>query len=73
MLEPCDRKHRKDQGLIQGDYVYIVRSSEVPVALIEVGFMTNEAELDRLASTSYQKKVAKGVYDAIMEALEEGL
>lgn len=63
----------KDQGLVQGDYVYIVRSSEVPVALIEVGFMTNEAELDRLSSVSYQKKVAKGVFDAIMEALEEGL
>lgn len=63
----------KDQGLIQGDYVYIVRSSEVPVALIEVGFMTNEAELDNLASETYQKKVAKGVFDAIMEALEEGL
>lgn len=63
----------KDQGLILGDYVYIVRSSEVPVALIEVGFMTNEKELDNLASVSYQKKVAKGVYDAIMESLEEGL
>ena len=63
----------KDQGLVQGDYVYIVRSSEVPVALIEVGFMTNEAELDRLSSVSYQKKVAKGVFDAIMEAFEEGL
>ena len=63
----------KDQGLIAGDYVYIVRKSEVPVALIEVGFMTNEQELDNLASVSYQKKVAKGVYDAIMEALEKGL
>lgn len=63
----------KDQGLIAGDYVYIVRSSEVPVALIEVGFMTNETELNNLASKSYQKKVAQGVYDAIMEALEKGL
>ena len=63
----------KDQGLIAGDYVYIVRSSEVPVALIEVGFMTNEAEMNNLASKSYQKKVAQGVHDAIMEALEEGL
>lgn len=63
----------KSQGLIQGDYVYIVRTSKVPVALIEVGFMTNERELDNLASPAYQRKVANGVYKAIMEALEEGL
>lgn len=63
----------KNQGLIQGDYVYIVRTSEVPVSLIEVGFMTNEQELDNLASAAYQRKVAQGVYDAIMEALTEGL
>ena len=63
----------KDQGLVKGDYVYIVRASKVPVALIEVGFMTNEQELEKLASSSYQKKVAKAVYNAIIEALEEGL
>ena len=62
-----------NQGLVAGDYVYIVRSSEVPVALIEVGFMTNEQELSNLATPSYQRKVARGVYDAVMEAFEEGL
>ena len=62
----------KSQGLVKGDYVYIVRASKVPVALIEVGFMTNEQELANLASSSYQKKVAQGVYDAIMEFLEGG-
>ena len=35
-------------GLIEGDPIYIVRSSEVPVALIEVGFMTNREELEKL-------------------------
>ena len=31
----------------------------MPVALIEVGFMTNYKELDLLNSTSYQKKAAE--------------
>lgn len=44
----------------------------VPVALIEVGFMTNYKELDLLNSTSYQKKAAEGIYNAINEAFQEG-
>ena len=42
------------------------------VALIEVGFMTNYKELDLLNSTSYQKKAAEGIYNAINEAFQEG-
>ena len=52
--------------------MYIIRTSKVPVALIEVGFMTNYDELDKLKSPKYQKKAAQGIYNAIMEAFEEG-
>ena len=49
-----------------------IRNSEVPVALIEVGFMTNQEELDKLTSAEYQKKAAQGIYNAILRALDEG-
>ena len=42
------------------------------VALIEVGFMTNQQELDLLRSEDYQKKAALGIYHAILRAFEEG-
>ena len=61
-----------DRGIVKGDNIYIVRTSEVPVALIEVGYMTNEVELNKLCTSSYQKKVAQGIYNAIMEAFEKG-
>lgn len=61
-----------NQGLLHGDRIYIIRESQVPVALIEVGFMTNYEELDRLNDPEYQKKAAKGIYEAIMEAFKEG-
>lgn len=62
-----------DKGLVEGDdEVYIIRTSEVPVALIEVGFMTNQRELDLLNSEEYQKQTALGIYQAISRALEEG-
>jgi N-acetylmuramoyl-L-alanine amidase len=59
-------------GLVKGDSIYIIRNSEVPVALIEVGFLTNQEELDALNSEEYQMKAAEGIYNAIMKAFEEG-
>ena len=57
---------------MEGDEIYIIRTSEVPVALIEVGFMTNQEELNLLNSTDYQKKAAEGVYDAVLDAFAIG-
>lgn len=62
----------KNRGLLRGDSIYIIRESQVPAALIEVGFMTNREELDKLKDQNYQKKAAKGIYQAVMEAFEEG-
>ena len=62
----------RDKGLVEGDEIYIIRTSEVPVALIEVGFMTNQEELNLLNSTDYQKKAAEGVYDAVLDAFAKG-
>lgn len=62
----------KNNGVTYGNSIYIIRNSEVPVALIEVGFMTNQQELNKLTSQDYQKKAAQGIYSAIMRALDEG-
>lgn len=62
----------KDKGLVEGDSIYIIRTSEVPVALIEVGFMTNQKELDLLRTEEYQRQTAQGVYNAILRAFAEG-
>ncbi len=62
----------KRAGMTDGDYVYIVRNSKAPVTLIEVGYMTNKKELKNLQDPEYQKRVAQGIYDAIMQAFEEG-
>lgn len=61
-----------DKGLVAGHEIYIIRSAAMPVALIEVGFMTNEEELNNLNDADYRKKAAGGIYQAIYRALEEG-
>ena len=57
----------KDKGTVVGDEVYIIRMSKVPVALVEVGFMTNVEELKNLQDKDYQQKTAKALYDAVIE------
>lgn len=62
----------KSMGLVKGNDIYIIRTSEAPVALVEVGFMTNPGELANLQKPEYQKKCARAIYQAIMQAFEEG-
>lgn len=62
----------RDRGLMEGHSIYIIRNSEVPVALIEVGFMTNQKELELLETEEYQAQTAQGIYNAVQRAFEEG-
>ncbi len=61
----------KANGVANGSGIYILRNSEVPAALIEVGFMTNQEELQRMTTGEFQERAAQGIYQAILRALEE--
>ena len=60
------------KGIVKGHEIYIIRTAEMPVALIEVGFMTNQDELNRLNDEAYQKEAAQAIYNAIYRAFQEG-
>lgn len=59
-------------GLLKGNDIRIIKESTMPVALIEVGFMTNPEEFQKLRTLRYQQKAAQAVHDAILRALDEG-
>ncbi|MCR4673489.1 MAG: N-acetylmuramoyl-L-alanine amidase, partial [Lachnospiraceae bacterium] len=59
------------KGLVAGDEIYIIRTSNVPVALAEVGFITNKEELEKMVSEEYQQTAAQSLYDAIINTLKE--
>lgn len=61
----------RNRGITTGDTIYIIHNSKVPVALIEVGFLSNNNEFSLLCTKSYQKKAAQGIYQAILSAYEE--
>lgn len=54
-----------NRGLIKGDNIYIVRNSNVPIALIEVGFLSNKEELNYLLKEENQERIAKGIVNGI--------
>ncbi|MEG0972789.1 MAG: N-acetylmuramoyl-L-alanine amidase [Lachnospiraceae bacterium] len=62
----------KNMGLVEGHEIYIIRESRAPVALIEIGFMTNPDELKKLNSKDYQEKAAKAIYNGIIRGFKEG-
>lgn len=59
----------RDKGLIAGDEIYIVRTSKSPVALAEIGFLTNTEELKNLTDEAYQERAAEAMYEAVLETL----
>lgn len=48
------------------DNVYLLKAVSVPSALVEVGFLSNAAEAERLADPQYQKQMAAAIYQAIL-------
>ncbi|NIK80198.1 N-acetylmuramoyl-L-alanine amidase [Paenibacillus castaneae] len=47
--------------------VYVLKAiADIPAALVEVGFLSNEGESQRLADTEYQRQVAASIYEGIL-------
>lgn len=55
----------KDRGVQENDKVAAINYSEVPVAVLQLGFMSNEEEDTNLWTESYQDKMVKAICDAI--------
>ena len=46
---------------------FVVRNAHMPSVLIELGFVTNQDEAVLLSSSSYLKKLSKGIYNGVVE------
>lgn len=53
-----------DRGLKSNDW-FVVRNSKMPAVLIEVGFVSNRKEANRLRSAGYLKQLATGIVGGI--------
>ncbi|UOQ49381.1 N-acetylmuramoyl-L-alanine amidase CwlD [Gracilibacillus caseinilyticus] len=51
--------------------IYLLKYSEIPGALVEIGFLSNEEEKELLKSTNYQQKMAASIYKGMLQYVTE--
>lgn len=52
-------------------HVYLMKKAKKPGVLVEVGFLSNPAEREKLLSEEYQEKVAASIYEGIIRYFTE--
>ncbi|MDD7404142.1 MAG: N-acetylmuramoyl-L-alanine amidase [Butyribacter sp.] len=60
----------KKRGVKQAGFV-VIKHNTVPAILIELGFLTNSSDRNKLKSKSYQKKAAKSIYRGISDIFKK--
>jgi len=67
-----DRVDSPDRGVRPGPYWVLVRAtSNMPTVLVELGFLTNSSEEQRLRDPAHQRVMAKAIALAISEYLDD--
>lgn len=69
-LNASIQKENKREALkITGKY--IIEHVEIPIAIVECGFLSNPEEAELLEQDEYQNKIAWGIYNGIMDYFYE--
>jgi N-acetylmuramoyl-L-alanine amidase len=67
----CNTLDSKDMGVIGRSGLAVLRTSNMPAVIAEVGYMSNPTELSKLNTWGYKEKAAEGLKKAIVESLEK--
>lgn len=51
--------------------LYLLKNAEIPGALVEIGFLSNEEELALLKNGTYQRQMAASIYEGILRYVTE--
>ncbi len=60
-----------DFGMEERPNLAVLRTAQVPAALVECGFMSTPSELALLTQPEYQDKLARGIADGILACLSQ--
>ncbi len=67
LIDDLDGKNR---GVKTANF-YVIRETEMPAVLIELGFISNEEELKKMCDEEYQDKAAQAIADGIIKNVGE--
>ncbi len=59
----------KDAGRIDGSAMWVIRKANMPSVIVEMAFITNEADRIKLGSPVYQQKAAQAIASGILDTL----
>ena len=66
MLEcVCETTGRQKRKVIRRDRLYLMHHADMPVTIVEIGFMTNRSDMEYMKSEENQKAIAQGIYRGI--------
>lgn len=60
-----------DRAALAINGMYLLKHAEIPSALVEVGFLSNEVERENLKLNDYQHQVAASIYEGVLRYLTE--
>jgi N-acetylmuramoyl-L-alanine amidase len=60
----------QSRGLKEMDW-YVVRKAFMPSVLVEVGYVTNEEEVELLNNPLYLQKLSRGIYNGLTEFIQD--
>ena len=66
----CGITGQKSRGIIKRDGLYLMHHSNVPVTIVEVGYMSNQSDLRYLLREKNQKEMARGIYNGILNSIQ---
>ena len=69
--EVSNALHTKVRGVVKKNDIYIIGNAKSTVSLIELGFMSNDDDMEILKDKKYRKLAAEALYKAINRAFEE--
>lgn len=62
-------EHQKE--IRANDTYYILKNTEIPVVIVECGFLSNYSEAEKLSDDTYQDKIAEAVTKGILQYVND--
>jgi N-acetylmuramoyl-L-alanine amidase len=65
----CYYTDRHKRKALHRNHLYLLHHSNVPVTIVEIGYMTNRSDMKYMKDPENQKTIARGIYQGIINSL----
>lgn len=66
-----DELDSKDRGIIGRTDLYLLKNTTMPAIIVEIGYMTNPSEFEKLQKSFYTDDAANGIFKAIKKVFKQ--